>query len=71
MARSRIADVRGPEFPARLDAGESLTVTLDLIKPSYAYIPDEPPQGFATDTSRRWTMGEAEDHLRRPAGDLR
>ena len=58
VSRSRLTDVQGPEFPLRLEPGEPITITLDLIRPGYAYVPDDPPQGFATDTRKRWTAAE-------------
>jgi hypothetical protein len=67
VARSRLAEARGPEFPLRLEPGEPITITLDLIRPNYAYMPDEPPQGFATDTRKKWTTAEPEieqEHVR-------
>lgn len=66
VARSRLADVEGPEFPLRLEPGQPITIKLDLIRRNYAYMPDEPPQGFATDTRKKWTTAEpeiAQEHL--------
>lgn len=67
VSRSRITAVEGPKGPLRLGPGEPMTITLDLIRPNYAYLPDEPPQGFATDTRKRWTWAEptiTEEHLK-------
>lgn len=52
---SMLTEVDGPELPKRLAPGELVTLTFDLIRPNYAFVTDDPPQGFAWDTRGKLT----------------
>lgn len=50
---SALRDTQGPTLPQRLEAGEPMRLTLDLIRPNQIYKPDSIPRGFAMDTRRK------------------
>jgi hypothetical protein len=58
---SRITLADGPELPVRLDPGEPVTITLDLVRPRYTYLLDDAPNGFAMDT--QGNLAVARPHL--------
>ena len=47
---SRNIEAIGEELPKRLDPGDIVTFSLDLVGPTRIYKPDATPQGFAMDT---------------------